>query len=105
MCPHPPELGTPRHHGDEISFLGLIQLNVIENPFTLPRAPLIVNVSLSSSLIYQTTCSATVGIFKIISREVQKQKAVKTKLSIKSAVSFGEALGWPLPQLQESVVL
>lgn len=55
MCPHPPELGTPRHHGDEISFPELIQLNVIENPFTHPRAPLIVNVFLSSSLLYQTT--------------------------------------------------
>lgn len=45
------------------------------------------------------------GIFKMISRKVEKQKAVKTKLSIKLAVSLGEALGWPLPQLQESVVL
>lgn len=62
MYPHPPALGTPRRHRDEISFPGLIQLNVNESPFTLPRATLTMNVSPSSSFIYQTACSLADGV-------------------------------------------
>lgn len=62
VCPHPPQLGTPRHRRDEISFPGLIQPNVNESLFTLPRTPLIMNVPPSSSFIYQKTCSLTDGV-------------------------------------------